>query len=72
MDDITRLKVILYQFLSFEEERLSDAVSIARHVMLCYDFDSYYVLKYYESVRQFEDFRSFQRKLLNLLTSFRG
>lgn len=67
MDDLTRLKILLYQFLFFEEKRQIDSVSCAKDVMLRYDFESYYVLKYYEACRRYEDFQEFFRKMVILL-----
>jgi len=66
-DDVLRFKVIIYQFLSFEEERQIEAVSSAREMILRYNYDSYYILKYYEAVRRYQDFKEFSRKLCILL-----
>lgn len=70
MDDLTRFKVLIYQFLSYEEERQIEAVSSAKELMLLYSFDSYYILKYYEAVRRYQDFKEFSRKLYMLLKWF--
>lgn len=70
MNDLERLKVLLYEFCWFEESRHEDALEIAYRLMLHYRNDSYYILRYYESLRRYEDFRIFQAKVLNLLSSF--
>lgn len=64
-----QLKILIYEFLWFEEERLTDGLEIARRCMLQSKYNSYYVLKYYEASRQLEDFRIFQRKVCYLLRS---
>ncbi|MCM1509026.1 MAG: hypothetical protein NC177_18100 [Ruminococcus flavefaciens] len=59
-----------YEFCWFEESRHEDALEIAYRLMLHYRNDSYYILKYYEAVRRYEDFRIIQEKLLDLLGCF--
>lgn len=70
MNDFDRLIILLYQFLFFEEARQADSVQSYRQLMLMNEFDSYYVLKYFEAVRRYEDFMLFQRKAFILLRSF--
>ncbi len=70
MNDLERLKVLLYEFCWFEESRHEDALEISYRLMLQYKNDSYYILKYYEAVRRYEDFRIFQSKVFKLLSCF--
>lgn len=70
MSDLDRILVLLYQFLFSGEACQREAVLDYRQLMLIHDFDSYYVIKYYEVSRQYEDYKIFQRKTLTLLRSF--
>lgn len=70
MNDLERFKVLLYEFLWFEEGRAEESLDFAYHLMIRNNNDSYYVIKYYEAVRRYEDFRIIQEKLLNLLSTF--
>lgn len=70
MNDLDRLKVLIYEFLFLEKDRMESLVSSARQVMLMSQFESYYVLKYYEACRRYEDFEIFFRKVSSLLTCY--
>ena len=70
LQDLDRLIILLYQFLFAEEARQVEAVRTHRQLMLMNEFDSYYVLKYYEAVRRYEDFIFFQKKVFILLRGF--
>lgn len=67
MNDLERFKVLLYEFLWFEESRAEEALEFTYQLMIRNKSDSYYILKFYEAVRRYEDFRIIQEKLLNLL-----
>lgn len=70
LSDLDRLIVVMYQFLFAEEARQVEAVRAHRQLMLMNEFDSYYVLKYYEAVRRYEDFMFFQKKAFLLIRGF--
>lgn len=70
MSDIDRLIVLIYEFLFAEESRQEESVHSFRRLMLMNDFDSYYVIKFYESVRRYEDFKIFERKMFLLVSAF--
>lgn len=67
LTDLERFKVLIYEYLFHEEARCDEAVSAARYQLNFNDYDSYYILRYYEAVRRREDFKSFMRSLCELL-----
>lgn len=70
MLDIDRLIVLIYEFLFAEESRQEESVHSFRRLMLMNDFDSYSIIKYYEAVRRYEDYKIFERKMFLLVSAF--
>ena len=70
LSDLDRLLILIYEFLFAEESRQEEAVFSFRRLMLMNDFDSYYIIKYYEAVRRYEDYKIFERKIFLLISTF--
>lgn len=70
MNDVLRFKCLLYEFLFAEVDKYESAVQHAREVMIKSDFDSYYVLKYYEACCRYEDFNIFFSKVGAIIKEF--
>lgn len=70
MNDVNRLKVLIYEFLLFELSRLEDAADEYRHLMCLDASDAYSVLKYYSSLNRLEAFRVFMKKICKILDTF--
>lgn len=67
MDDLQKFKVLIYEFLWKQEATLTDSIESARLCMEFNEHDSYFIIKYFEAVRKYEDFRVFQRYMIELL-----
>lgn len=62
-------KYFIYEYLIHENIRLEENVNCALRLLRLYPEDSYYILKYYESVRRLEDFNIFHRQIAEILRS---
>ena len=67
MDDLERFKILLYEYLFNQECQFEYIVQSAQTQLRYYPTDSYYIIKYFEAVKQYEDFKKFQRHLYTLL-----
>lgn len=70
MNETERLINLIYAFLLSEDARLLDEVNNSYEILKRFNYDSYYITKYYRNVIRYEEFKIFQRKVFEILRCF--
>lgn len=70
MNEADRLCNLIYGLLFSEEARLEHDLYISFEILRRNSKDSYYIAKYLATVQRYEDFKIFQRKVIEVLKLF--
>lgn len=70
MSESERLSYLIYGFMFSEEARLEYDIYNSFEILRRNPKDSYFIIKYLISVQRYEDFKIFQRKVIEVLRCF--
>lgn len=67
ISELDRFKILCFELLCNEEKKALQAIEASEQALRYFPKVSYYITRYYEAVRRYEDFKIFERKLYEVL-----